>query len=385
MTIVDNYTDNIEDLWIEFNKNIQYVNDLCKNMPGGIKKTNNLIEYNINIDVLNENEESNFCKLIDSCTEWTEWSIKLTESIVVIPFEFAKFIANVIGDTSDFILNITEYEVDVVIKWINDKLEWLIDTINTWLQNKINKKQSKNEKKFKKIKRFIKKAIKRVKILLLKANKLVLSAQLWVYKTTKRLLERIANGKMINGVSVALKAVIDALKVTAKIITYGLSAIQSIVEMLSAAFISIKAGHMAFFLTPKIALNGRILEDMAPIEQGNDLFSFGAIEAVDSMLNEYIDGIKNLNDEQSKIYISNKVAEYLATGNITEGTPVLQKIDQNKLSNIVQNALNVLLTGLSEPLPKYEKLSITNIRFLLWLSTVFEPGMKASFGLPGMP
>ena len=79
------------------------------------------------------------------------------------------------------------------------------------------------------------------------------------------------------------------------------------------------------------------------------------------------------------------MSQYLTTGEIRSGKVNLKKIDNKEIRNIIKSAFIGILLNLSEPLPKYEKLMITNIRFLLWLTLVFEPGMKQSFGIPGMP
>jgi hypothetical protein len=39
----------------------------------------------------------------------------------------------------------------------------------------------------------------------------------------------------------------------------------------------------------------------------------------------------------------------------------------------------------AEAVPRYEKLSITNVRFLVFLVTGFEPAGKNTFGIPGFP
>lgn len=390
--IVVEYTDNIEELFNDFMESVKNVSELCKNTPAKIKK-NNTTKSSVSVEIKDLNEEKTLCAVIDDTVTWTEWSIKLTEEIINVPIEFAKFIANVLGESTEFVIDIAQDGIDKLIKWINDKLEKLINSVNEKIKEKqikrknkrASKEESKSLKNLKKIIRFVKKSIKFVKMIILKAKKLILDAQLWVYKTLKRVLESVANGKMVAGLDKAFKAILIALKACAAVIDVSLQVIQRLLQTLLASFLAIEAGCMAFALSPKVILTGKLSFSMKPIEPNNDLFSFGALEPINKLVDTYISGIEEFNSANSIAHITDKMSQYLTTGEIRSGKVNLKKIDNKEIRNIIKSAFIGILLNLSEPLPKYEKLMITNIRFLLWLTLVFEPGMKQSFGIPGMP
>lgn len=387
--IFNNYADNIEELYNDFIKSLSNIPDLLKNNPSKIKKNNNIEESDSHIELDEESEEKSLCKIIDDIAAWTEWSISLTEEVIKLPEKLAEFIANVLGESISVITDLVNKGLDALIKWINDKLEEIINKANQKIKEKQenikNKNKSKLERKIKKIQKFIKKIIKYIKLLILKIKKAILDAQLWVYKNAKKILETLANGRCVAALNTILAGVLTALQTCSAAIAAGLQAINAILQSLIATFMAIKAKNMAFFMTPKILITGKLLAEMAPVEPANDLSGFISKSIIDPVIEAYINGIKNANNVIKQTYISTKIAEYLASSQISDGSPTLQLLDPQELKNKIQGFIDTLLAGCSEPLPKYEKLSIINIRFLIWLTTVFEPTMKMSFGIPGMP
>ena len=77
-------------------------------------------------------------------------------------------------------------------------------------------------------------------------------------------------------------------------------------------------------------------------------------------------------------------ASSASSGNFDAGSfGSLPKFDPS----IIRNAVTILMQMLvdADAVPRYEKLSISNIRFLVFLVTGFEPAGKRTFGIPGFP
>lgn len=373
--------DNIEDLWNSFNKNLEELKELCKNNPSKIKKNKAANQSSVNIELKDENDKKTLCAIIDEVAEWMEWSIKVSEKTIELPAKFAEFIASVLGESIDYVLSLISQGIDNLIKWINNKLEEIVNNV----QDKIENGDSKFAKKVRKIKRFIKKAIKKIKILILEVKKLILEAQLIVYKNTKTVIESLANGRAVAALDAVFAGALAALQSCAASISVGLQVVSAIIQSLLSAFMAIEGGTMAFFMTPKIILSGKLLQTMKPLELNNDIFSFGIMNIVNNVIDEYIKSINDINVATCTAYIVSMLAEFAVTGQITEGSVNIEKIDPEHIKKLVQDIIATLLANISEPMPKYEKISILNIRYLLWLTTVFQPSMKLSFGYPGMP
>ena len=73
-----------------------------------------------------------------------------------------------------------------------------------------------------------------------------------------------------------------------------------------------------------------------------------------------------------------------ATGFTLPQFPNLEAFDIKKIKPLIET-LMLPLQFTADPLPRYEKLNILNIGFLIFLITGFEPAAKQSFGIPGMP
>ena len=58
-------------------------------------------------------------------------------------------------------------------------------------------------------------------------------------------------------------------------------------------------------------------------------------------------------------------------------------INYKELKDLLQITLSLLI--INDPFPAYEKLSLSNIGFSIFLFSKFVPGGARSFGLPGFP
>lgn len=343
--------------------NINKIKELCENNPNKIK-----IERNNNsVDVKNENEDVNdLCHIITVTGEWIAWSAQLTDKILIIPEQLIN-ILSYITDTEN-IEDLLQMGIDKIIKIANDEFEKIL-----------------NDPKYaKKIKILIKKIIRLIKLTILKVKEILLIGQLFVYKNLKKALENLANGKFNLQFNLIYPLAIDKLQILSNTLSTGLEIISNIISSLGVAMLSLSGGSMSFFMTPKTIINGLIQCNMKPIEPNNDLGGSVIMESINNVINEAINKIKDLNTVKKITYITSQISLYEALGEIPESKNLnLSSLNYNDIVNTVMNLLSTL--AISEPLPEYEKLKITNIRYLLWLNTVFVPAMKTCFGIPGMP
>ena len=61
----------------------------------------------------------------------------------------------------------------------------------------------------------------------------------------------------------------------------------------------------------------------------------------------------------------------------------LPKFDPSIIRTAVMMLFQMLVDA--DAVPRYEKLSVANIRFFVFLVTGFEPAGKNTFGMPGFP
>lgn len=353
------FVDDIEALYNDLNKDIDDIKKLCKENPSKIKieKSNNLIE------VANENEEENtLCHTIEVTTEWISWSIKLSDRIIAIPSKLAELLSIVLDiDVSE----ILQMGIEKIIKLLNDEFE----------------KALKNNKTIQKIKKLIKKIIKQIKIITLQAKQILLQGQLFVYKNLKKALENLANGKVCGAISNICAGALAVLQQCSLFIATVLEVINQIISMLGLTFMSIEGGTMSFFATPKTIMSGLTQKKIKPKEQNNDLGGSSCVSMVDEFLDKIVNQIKDQNNAIKLAYISSQVNSYNNSGQLPSFSgPNLIKLDINDLREKAMTFLSSLMV--SEPMPKYENLKLTNIRYVYWLTTVFCPAMQASFGLP---
>ena len=83
-------------------------------------------------------------------------------------------------------------------------------------------------------------------------------------------------------------------------------------------------------------------------------------------------------------YVSKQLAIAQSTGNIPDMPGIeLDAISNSDVNAFIKSILSLYLV--SEPLPKYERISLTNLGYMYWLIMGFEPAMKKCFGFPGYP
>ena len=162
-----------------------------------------------------------------------------------------------------------------------------------------------------------------------------------------------------------------------------LSVIDSIVTMINSVNImNVNGAGMAFFPTPK-----SITKVDISISNSNQSTTNNIPDSINQMISKSENQIRESNGKikQAKILSMGAAgASSASSGNFDAGSfGSLPKFDPS----IIRNAVNILMQMLvdADAVPRYEKLSISNIRFLVFLVTGFEPAGKRTFGIPGFP
>lgn len=104
------------------------------------------------------------------------------------------------------------------------------------------------------------------------------------------------------------------------------------------------------------------------------------------------------NQSITDVIMSEKVDSFIESLDITkkpEGTNIFLNEGFSKLINTTNTAKDTVLNGIramgltllynQEPLPKYEKLSLSNLQFVAYILNSWGPTGKQCFGLPGFP
>ena len=375
--IYTEYADNVVKLYEDFMKNVEELNKLCKNPPSKIKKKNK----NTSVDVVvekksKEQKNQERCEKIENMIKWTEWSVEVTQKSLEIPIKFVEFIVAVTGESIELINTMLEKGLDFLINWANNKIEELIKEIN---------EKDKTKKTAKKIKRIIIKVIKAIKLTMLTVKVAVLKGQLFVYKCLKDILSDINCERISNNLNLILAGTLEVLKAIASIILIILKVIDTILKSLGLIGLSLDGGAMAFVFSVKAMANG-IMAAKAK-EANNDLSGFGIMNIIDTTIEEtLIKPLKTVNDKNKVAYVAANVALATANSMVPDIVPIsnTESLNLKELKKMVNTLLLSIFTP-SEPMPKYERLSVINLRYLMWLQMYFEPAMKQSFGMPGMP
>lgn len=218
----------------------------------------------------------------------------------------------------------------------------------------------------------------KIKKISLRIKRSMLIMQRDVYKRSVSKLESENTATMAT-------QVIAALQVLAKIVEVILLVIESVLSSIPPLF-GIKGKGMLLFATPKSVYN-------INIEPQNTM------QDICNKLSPEIEA--SIAEATSTVSISNKVkkkakiAEAAANGmNLITGggTSAIKNMAASAglqsftAAQLYKPALAIIASCLSpEALPKYEKLSPTNLSFMAWLLSSFELAMQKSFGIPGWP
>lgn len=222
--------------------------------------------------------------------------------------------------------------------------------------------------------------LKRLQLCLLRAKRLVVKIKLKIAEITKKLLIAMISGKgssIPNPVIEAINAVFMALGTAINVV---LQLIETFMSAVSAGPLGVNPQGMTFFFTPK-SMNMTKITVLNPNSAIGDRYPqpvyitlFNIRKSVDvanaaikkaALVAGAAAGAVSIMSDNPKFGISNK----------------LSRINPGKLQKAVDLAEDLIPIPLG--LPRYEKLKFTNLGFLAFLITGFEPAAHKSFGIPG--
>jgi len=224
--------------------------------------------------------------------------------------------------------------------------------------------------------------LKKFQILKYRIELIKTGIQITIATLTKSVLCGILYGKgsAKDPINATMSSTMASAAATANTI---LSVIDSIVTMInSVTIMNVNGAGMAFFPTPK-----SITKVDISIANSNQSTTNNIPDSVDQMISKAENKIRESNGKikQAKILSMGAAgASSAQSGNFDAGSfGSLPKFDPS----IIRNAVTMLMQTLADAdaIPRYEKLSVSNIRFLVFLATGFEPAGKRTFGIPGLP
>jgi len=220
--------------------------------------------------------------------------------------------------------------------------------------------------------------IKYVETLALFVKKIVLHIKRKIAEFMKKMLQGCVGGLGSAAMAIFIQPIIMTFQ-TISILANGiLTAITSLLSFLPP-MLSISAEGMSFFMTPK---------SLKTVEMNITNPNQSIVYRLPSTLMEQV---QNLLKQFDKLNIPIKVSAVAAGAalgalsakegkDLNIGCNALKLFDPKTILKAIELIVSIL--PLSQPLPKYEKLSLLNIGFLVWLITGFEPAGFQSFGFP---
>ena len=222
--------------------------------------------------------------------------------------------------------------------------------------------------------------LKRIQLCLLYAKRLVVKIKIKIAEITKKLLIEMISCKgtsVPDPLSSAINAAFMALGVAIQAL---LTIIDTFMKTISTGKLGIDAQGMVFFLTPKSSNMTKVsiyntnsaISDRLPQPMKMALFEIektvdranAAIKKAALATGATLGAISILSDNP-EFGISNK----------------LSHINPGQIQKLIDAAENLIPLPLG--LPRYENLKFTNLGFLVFLATGFEPAAHKSFGIPG--
>jgi len=223
--------------------------------------------------------------------------------------------------------------------------------------------------------------MKKYQILKYRIEKIKLVVERMALEETEKVFVWVLAGKG-SLLTAPIDAALAALSTVASLISVLLNILGLILTVLSnISIINVKGAGCMFFLTPKSMSSKDIT-----VMNVNQSTTNNIPQPVDIAISE----ASMIIDQANKVSIDAGVAAMSAAGAATAATgldlgefPKLPKFDPQKVRDAINLLLQLLLDA--DALPRYEKLSILNPRFMVFLITGFEPAAYQTFGIPGQP
>lgn len=224
--------------------------------------------------------------------------------------------------------------------------------------------------------------LKKFQLIKYKVEMMKLNLNIMVASLTKSVLTAILGGKG-SAQDPINQTMVTTVSSAAQTVNTIMTVISSIVSMInSVTIMNVNGAGMAFFPTPK-SITKTDINVLNARQSTTNIIP----EAVDKAISQAEQKIRESNGKlkQTKVAaMAAKGSSSAASGKFDPGSfGSLPKFDPS----IIRTAVKMLLQALTdaEAVPRYEKLSIANVRFLFFLVTGFEPAGKKTFGIPGFP
>ena len=202
--------------------------------------------------------------------------------------------------------------------------------------------------------------------------------QITVAKLTKGALTGILGGK--GSINMTMATTMATAGATVSTIMSVIDAIVTAIN--SITIMNVNGAGMAFFPTPK-----SIMKVDINITNSKQSTTNNIPEAIDQMITEAENKVRESNGaiKKSKVLAMGAAGAASApSGKFDPGSfGSLPKFDPSIIRTAVMMLFQMLMDA--DAVPRYEKLSVANIRFLVFLVTGFEPAGKNTFGIPGFP
>ena len=323
------------------------------------------------LDSIEKDIETSIPTKIDLCKMQEVLMIldKVQNAMINVQNVMTSSITNFLSDTSQDVTNLNEG----------------IDAAKTAVKNKLSKDSSTAQLSVdSKYTKYLATQIilKNFQILKYRIEMIKTGVQITIATLTKSVISGLLCGKESakDPINATMSSTMTSAAAAANII---LSVIDSIVTMINSVNImNVNGAGMAFFPTPK-----SITKVDISISNSNQSTTNNIPDPVNQMISKSENQIRESNGKikQAKILSMGAAgASSASSGNFDAGSfGSLPKFDPS----IIRNAVTILMQMLvdADAVPRYEKLSISNIRFLVFLVTGFEPAGKRTFGIPGFP
>ena len=203
-------------------------------------------------------------------------------------------------------------------------------------------------------------------------------------KLRKKVLLELMYNKDDSGspATAGIKAFLMSMAVVANVIATVMGVILNIINAI--VILNVDASGCCFGPTPKsLMMNSKMT-----VANVNGSTTAPIPQPIEKLISEVENQVEKANGEIKKANVlamaSNAAASVSGGGSFNPGSfPALPKFD----GKAVRQAIALLIMALvdAEALPRYEKLTPINIRFMVFLITGFEPAAKKTFGFPGFP
>ena len=293
----------------------------------------------------------------------------MTSSITNILSSAVKDVMNLANESIKYAQNVVNEAKDKAVEYATDAVE----NAESKAESKVNQAtQLMVDAKYLKY-LAVQIILKKFQILKYRIDLIKNEISIMIAKLTKMVLSGILVGKVMSSVMASAAAAVNSV----------LTIIDAIVTMInSTVILNVNGGCMTFFQTPKSIIKADMI-----IANSHQSTTNSIPDPINEMISEAENKIRTANGAIKKGRIIAMAAAGAASavgGDFEPGSfGNIPKFDPSIIREAIMMIIQLLTDA--EALPRYEKLSITNIRFLTFLVTGFEPAGKRTFGIPGFP